>query len=170
MTTTHALAENIGDFGIEHFLSEYEGQIKRMASKFPAQVGRDDLVQEGRIALWSAFRNWEQRASFWTYARRSVMSAMVTFASRRLNEPSAPRADENVPFPPFEDTTEMCVFLSECLERLPEVHREVLLGFAAGETLAEIATRAGKQPVKQYGTRALAAAFKAFGDVAQCAG
>jgi RNA polymerase sigma factor (sigma-70 family) len=70
-------------------IREHEALIQSVAQRFPvSRADYDDLMQEGRIALFFALRDWrpEGGASFGTFAYARVMFAMRSLRqrSRRL--------------------------------------------------------------------------------------
>jgi RNA polymerase sigma factor (sigma-70 family) len=64
---------------------KHEALIRSLASKF-CFLDRDDLCQIGRLALVEASRKWSPNrgVQIWTYARRSVVGAMIDAVSKEV--------------------------------------------------------------------------------------
>lgn len=78
---------------VEHVIREHEGLCRSVAGKYFAPgLTHDDLVQEARIGLWEAARDFQPDLGvpFGSFARlcitRQVQSAVVA-ANRRKHEP-----------------------------------------------------------------------------------
>jgi RNA polymerase sigma factor (sigma-70 family) len=74
---------------LEEALIQHEDKIKHIALRFkrkcPAAIEMDDLMQEGRMALWAAFKNYDPNrgAQLWTYAEYKVKGAMQDYINKQ---------------------------------------------------------------------------------------
>lgn len=124
-------------------IQKHERLIRCLANQFRGKgVPLDDLLQEGRLALWLASKKWLglRGASVWTYARRDVFASMLRLATEDANQ-AGPRDVDNE-----ENTTdlEIKVFVAECLSALSDTERNVVVLFMQGESIRGIAQRLGK--------------------------
>lgn len=68
-------------------IKKYDGFIRALAWNL-GRVDVDDLVQEGRIAVVAALKHYDpsRGASFWTFARRTVLNAMIDLLRKESRE------------------------------------------------------------------------------------
>ena len=80
--THQAVSRQDADKSFERLLRRYEGMIRKAAASFsvPTNVEREDLYQEGVIALYRAMCSYDESiASFSTFASVCIRRAMLTW-------------------------------------------------------------------------------------------
>lgn len=120
----------------ERLLDLYETKVYRLALMFLKDPGRaEEVSQDVFLKLWKMLPAYDGRASpgtwLYTIARNTCLSALRSEAYRRttsLDEASEPA----VPTTVLRD-----VELANCLDRLPEVQREVITLFYLQEKSVE---------------------------------
>jgi RNA polymerase sigma-70 factor (ECF subfamily) len=119
----------------ERLLNQYETKVYRMALTFLRDRGRaEEVTQDIFVKLWRALPFYDGRASPGTWlfsiARNTCLSA-VRFNSYRttgsLNEVMATCDDINVEH----------LDLARCIQRLPEIQRDVIMLFYFQEQSVE---------------------------------
>ena len=116
-------------------LCDHEKFIQRFAKRFiGGGASLDDLMQEGRIALWNASKRWEKRAKLTTFAYREVFGAMLRCASAHIAD-SHEELDDQMGQTPQVD---MALLIQECLSILNPREKEVVERWMSGETFEEI--------------------------------
>jgi RNA polymerase sigma-70 factor, ECF subfamily len=116
------------DQALEQILQTYQGKVFRMAVVILRDAGRaEEVTQDIFLKLWRALPAYDGRAavSTWLYAiaRNSCLSAVRAEGYRRtsaLDEVTEPGASSNTPL-------ELSV--GQCVERLPELQRQVITLF-----------------------------------------
>jgi len=113
---------------LERLLDLYETKVFRMAFAFLRDAGRaEEVAQDVFVKLWKALPSYDGRASpgtwLFTIARNTCLSA-VRFDSYRTTArlddlPEVVRTDDR--FEGFD--------LARCVQRLPEIQRDVILLF-----------------------------------------
>jgi RNA polymerase sigma-70 factor, ECF subfamily len=127
----------------ERLLDLYEVKVFRMAVMFMKDQHRaEEVTQDIFLKMWQVLPAYDGRAapSTWLYtiARNTCLSALRSEAHRRtlsfdaIAEPAAPQAKRDVL------TT---IELERCLERLPEVQRDVIALFYLQEKSVEEVAR-----------------------------
>ena len=78
----------------EEVLKEHRPLIFKLAKPYFDRASKDDLMQEGNIALLEALETWDpaRGASLWTYARPYVLGAIFKAANKE--DPSAPTEED----------------------------------------------------------------------------
>src|SRR5579859_5320725 len=123
-------------------IRDHDRLIRHLAARFVGTGAPiDDLVQEGRIALWEASRKWAgtNGASLWTYARRAVFAAMVRFASQHTKHETVDDVDALA----SATNIELEMLVRECLALLTSEERFVIAKWLEGETFAVIGAELG---------------------------
>jgi RNA polymerase sigma factor (sigma-70 family) len=121
-------------------LRDHEGWLHRLALRFkrgPVQI--DDLLQEGRLAVWQAQTQWRGESSFKTFAYGCAFASMLRFSSKQLSSGTDEVFDEAVHSSGVPVAAEDSVFVAECLEMLSDRERAITLRWLQGETPTEIA-------------------------------
>lgn len=124
-------------------IQQHDSRIRHLARRFVGSgASVDDLMQEGRLALFLAAKLWrpDGGACLWTYARRAVFAAMLRHASAHISE-SHIELTENVA---TDEALETSYLIRECLEMLGEEEREVIRLWMSGETFEAIGAALGK--------------------------
>lgn len=124
----------------------HERLLRHLATRFLSTgVALDDLMQEGRIALWLATEKWraDGGANLWTYARRSVFASMLRCASSHLDEAHSP-LDEETTEANGAASAEVALLVHECLASLSEEQRDVVKRTMEGETFKAIGVSLGR--------------------------
>lgn len=122
----------------------HERLLRHLATRFLSTgVSIDDLMQEGRIALWSASKTWraDGGARLWTYARMSVFAAMLRCASSHVDEVHAELDEETTEG--HSASAEVTLLVHECLAALTEEQRVVVKRTMEGETFKCIGVSLG---------------------------
>lgn len=120
-------------------IAKHDRLIRHLAARFVGRgVAFDDLMQEGRIALWLAVGRWraDGGANLWTYARRWVLASMMRCASEQIDETHDELVEEEVT---ASDDAEVTYLVRECLSMLSDEERAVVKLFMEGETFEQIA-------------------------------
>ena len=127
------------DQALEQILQNYQGKVFRMAVVILRDAGRaEEVTQDIFLKLWRALPAYDGRAavSTWLYAiaRNSCLSAVRAEGYRRtsaLDEVTEPGASSNTPL-------ELSV--GQCVERLPELQRQVItLFYLEDRSVSEVA-------------------------------
>jgi RNA polymerase sigma-70 factor (ECF subfamily) len=140
----------------ERLLDLYETKVFRMALTFVKDPSRaEEVAQDVFVKLWKALPSYDGRAApgtwLFTIARNTCLSA-VRFNSYRNTIPLVELDDvraANVPFKDFD--------LRRCIQRLPEIQRDVILLFYFQDQSVEDVARMLDMPentVKSYLRRA----------------
>jgi RNA polymerase sigma-70 factor (ECF subfamily) len=116
------------DQALELLLDLYEGRVFRMAVTMLGDAGRaEEVTQDIFVKLWRALPFYDGRAavSTWLYtiARNTCLTALRSEGYRRtatLDQVQEPAAAEAGPSD---------VMLQQCVARLPEVQRQVIMLF-----------------------------------------
>ena len=130
----------------------------------------DDLLQEGRLALWRAAQTFDTERGSWTsYAVRCIENGIRT-GLRRRGQPTCPwdREDDDGPAPaePWQGADDQALEAAEWLadwaqwsQRLSVRQRRVLTALSRGLDQREVALREGvsQAQVSRIRRRALAA-------------
>ena len=77
------------DEAIDIMIGKYEPIIRTMASSFSYNynVEMDDLVQEGRIAVYKSINTYkDNKALFYTYVMVAIKNAMLSFCNKEFNK------------------------------------------------------------------------------------
>lgn len=118
-------------------IANHDSLIRHLAVRFVGSgVSIDDLMQEGRIALWQAEKKWRRESSLWTYARRAVFAAMLRCASEHVAETHEELFEDTVAG--VGDNAEVAFLVRECLSMLSEEERVIVKLFMEGETFESI--------------------------------
>lgn len=141
-----AIAKPPASGDADSIIKKHDSLVRHLATRFLGSgVALDDLIQEGRLALWTASQTWraDGGASLWTYARKAVFLAMVRYASAHIDE----RHESLDTEPSTEDQArtlgpevEVSLLVRECLSVLNEEERVVILAWMEGETFEAIAS------------------------------
>lgn len=127
-------------------IESHDRLIRHLATRFiNTGVSLDDVMQEGRIALWLASKTWraDGGAGLWTYARKAVFAAMLRCASSHLGECHA-SFDEELYADDESASAEATMLVHECLAVLTEEQRFVVRRTMEGESFKSIAAARGK--------------------------
>jgi RNA polymerase sigma-70 factor, ECF subfamily len=116
------------DQAFERLLDVYEKKVFRMAAMMLRDPGRaEEVTQDVFLKLWRALPSYDGRAalSTWLYtiARNTALSA-VRAASYRRTDPL-----ETSPEPTAAALRPVDLALAECVDRLPDIQREVVTLF-----------------------------------------
>lgn len=125
-------------------IRSHERLLRHLASRFlTTGVSFDDLMQEGRIALWCSSRTWrpDGGANLWTYARRAVFASMLRCASAHVDETHETFDEESITGET--ESVEITMLVHECLATLNEEQREVVRRTMEGETFKAIGVSLG---------------------------
>jgi RNA polymerase sigma factor (sigma-70 family) len=117
----------------------YEDKIRYVALQFAGRVPLDELMQEGRTALWHARKLWRHDSSLWTYAKRAVFAAMLRATTKEVSESRGHVHEISV-----DEATTGIVLARECLALLDVEKRAVVRLYLDGETFESIAALLGK--------------------------
>ena len=112
---------------LERLLDGYEKKVFRMAVMMLKDTGRaEEVTQEIFFKVWQAMPGYDGRASpstwLYTIARNTCLSAVRAESYRRTEQltiATEPKSSEAMPW----------VELEQCLSRLPEILREVIVLF-----------------------------------------
>lgn len=130
----------------ETIVREHEQRIRFTALPFLRHgVSIDDLMQEGRLALILASRNWkaDRGASIWTYARRFVLGAMFSTVGKALTE-IVPGGDQATEVPDGALSAEERASLLELLDMLSPRERHIVVShLCVGKTIGELVGELG---------------------------
>ncbi len=127
------------DQALEQILQNYQGKVFRMAVVILRDAGRaEEVTQDIFLKLWRALPAYDGRAavSTWLYAiaRNSCLSAVRAEGYRRtsaLDEVTEPGASSNTP---------LQLSVGQCVERLPELQRQVItLFYLEDRSVSEVA-------------------------------
>ncbi len=153
---------------VSKILSKHDRLIGHMARRFVGRAEREDLIQEGRVALLDAARRFdsEKGAQLWTYARKFVFASMLRCATSASGpaisiEDIDEEAEEATAAPSPEAALEQreCIaILAEQFSSLIEEERTVLrLRFVDELDVRAIAERLGssKSDIDRISQRAL---------------
>jgi RNA polymerase sigma factor (sigma-70 family) len=149
----------------------YEKRLRFMALRFvpTSDSVYEDLLQEGRIALWKASKAWREDggASLWTFAYQPIRVAMVRSARRRSRqnrfEAFAPDVfDDAVVEPKFDIDNE--ISLQDSLSLLSEEEQLVINKLLDGHSIRAVANDLGKS--KSHIGRIVSGALSAMRSVA----
>jgi RNA polymerase sigma-70 factor, ECF subfamily len=133
------LGERRYDRALELLLERYQDKIFRMALVILRDPARaEDVTQDIFIKLWRALPLYDGRAavSTWLYtiARNTCLSALRSDSYRRtsaLDETNEPSANS---------TTLLSVSVDQCVERLPDLQRQVItLFYMQDRSVADVA-------------------------------
>jgi len=148
-------AEGIGN--ANDVIKAHDRLIRHLADSFTGSgVAIDDLIQEGRIALWKASERWRGEASLWTYARRSVLSAMLkcnsTFIAERNHESFNEEIHDGngVSQSGGVANVEASTLIKECLSILSDEERAVVQQLMSGESAEDVGKKVGKSERHVY--------------------
>ena len=126
------------DAALERIIEAYQGRVFRMAVVFLRDAGRaEEVTQDIFLKLWRALPAYDGRAavSTWLYAiaRNACLSAVRAEGYRRttpLDGVSEPAANSHTPL-------ELSV--GQCVDRLPEIQRQVVtLFYLEDRSVAEV--------------------------------
>lgn len=103
-------------------IRDNDAHIKRMAVRFAGFVDKQDLIQEGRIALLSAAETFNSSLGvpLFGYAHRFIVGAMLRLVNVERVQPSRPQSGET-PATSGDSTPELDVESAEILSRLATV-------------------------------------------------
>jgi RNA polymerase sigma-70 factor, ECF subfamily len=129
----------------ERLLDLYEVKVFRMAVMFMKNAHRaEEVTQDIFLKMWQALPAYDGRASpstwLYTIARNTCLSALRSDGLRKtlpfdsIAEPAAPEAKRG-------NDALIKIELERCLERLPEVQREVIALFYLQEKSIEEVAR-----------------------------
>jgi RNA polymerase sigma factor (sigma-70 family) len=144
-----ALSSSFDDASEESIIRRYDRLIGYLARRFRLDV--DDLVQVGRIELLQAFRLWQTKphnATFWTYARKAVLGAMINHATREVSRIAKETESGLAPAPVCapDDALEALEHISSLSPR----EASVLQMYVAGYDAEEIAEANGIRRSRVY--------------------
>lgn len=113
---------------LEHVLDLYEKKVFRMAVMMLRDAGRaEEVTQDVFVKVWRALPGYNGRASIgtWLYtiARNTCLSAVRAESYRK----TAPLDDVSEPSEPNRSLPNL--ELEECVSRLPEIQREIVMLF-----------------------------------------
>jgi RNA polymerase sigma-70 factor (ECF subfamily) len=116
------------DRALERLLDLYEGKVFRMAVTMLGDAGRaEEVTQDIFLKLWRALPSYDGRAavSTWLYAiaRNTCLTALRSEGYRRA------AALDQAPEPAAADAAPGDVLLRQCVARLPDVQRQVIMLF-----------------------------------------
>src|SRR5262249_21825372 len=140
----HLLRRRRYQEALEHLLNRYETKVFRMALTFLKDPARaEDVTQEIFLKLWQALPDYDGRASpgTWLYAiaRNTCLSTSRSDSYRKtvpLDECHEPAAPGSALITDME--------LSQCVDRLPEIQRTVIILFYLQErSVDEVARMLG---------------------------
>jgi RNA polymerase sigma-70 factor (ECF subfamily) len=122
------LRERRYDRALERLLADYQHKVYRMVLVMLRDTGRaEEVTQDIFVKLWRALPIYDGRAAvgtwLYTIARNTCLSALRAESYRRtsaLTEATEPSASSSTPL-------ELSV--EQCLSRLPEVQRQVIMLF-----------------------------------------
>lgn len=126
------------DVDANEAIKQHDKLIKSLARRLcHAEV--DDLAQEGRIAMLTAIRLFDENkgTQLWTYARPFVLGAMLRFLLQQSKEPSSPSNEDMSEIESEEPNAEDSILETEerveqrrrlmhALESLTEKEREII--------------------------------------------
>jgi RNA polymerase sigma-70 factor (ECF subfamily) len=108
---------------------------------------RRDLLQEIHLALWRSFANFDARCSLRTWVYRVAHNSAVSYANRQKrsrHEALVGLEDiEPIPVPADADRRIALERLTELIQRLKPIDREVILLYLEGMDAAEIGELTG---------------------------
>jgi RNA polymerase sigma-70 factor, ECF subfamily len=124
---------------LEQLLERYEKKVFRMAVMMLRDHGRaEEVTQDIFLKLWRALPSYDGRAalSTWIYtiARNTCLTALRSEAYRKTTSLDTAREPATTGAGPID------MALQQCLERLPEIQREVItLFYFEDRNVAEVA-------------------------------
>ena len=127
------------DQALEQILQHYQGKVFRMAVVILRDAGRaEEVTQDIFLKLWRALPTYDGRASVstWLYAiaRNSCLSAVRSEGYRRTG------ALDDVTEPGASSSTPLQLSVGQCVERLPELQRQVItLFYLQDRSVSEVA-------------------------------
>ena len=127
------------DQALEQILQNYQGKVFRMAVVILRDAGRaEEVTQDIFLKLWRALPAYDGRAavSTWLYAiaRNSCLSAVRAEGYRRTS------ALDEVTEPGASSSTPLQLSVGQCVERLPELQRQVItLFYLQDRSVSEVA-------------------------------
>lgn len=97
------MTKKISNTEFRALLSQHEPLIRHMAESFSG-MNQEDLVQEGRIALWKCAERWEGRngATFLTFAKRRILGTFLDLATKSSTDAASPNADSEMLYDIFD--------------------------------------------------------------------
>lgn len=126
----------------------YDPGIRYLALRFrSSRVPFNELMHEGRIALWRASQTWRDDggASLATYARKFIFAAMVRCVSERAQEGlHGDGVDEVNEGASTASLAELRLLVVECLDMLNERKRTIVALYMEGLTFKEISKAVGE--------------------------
>jgi RNA polymerase sigma-70 factor, ECF subfamily len=127
------------DQALEQILQDYQGKVFRMALVILRDSGRaEEVTQDIFLKLWRALPAYDGRAavSTWLYtiARNTCLSAVRSERYRRTS------ALDDVTEPGAPSGTPLKLSVEQCVERLPELQRQVVsLFYLQDRSVSEVA-------------------------------
>jgi RNA polymerase sigma-70 factor (ECF subfamily) len=127
------------DQALERILEDYQGRVFRMALVILRDSGRaEEVTQDIFLKLWRALPAYDGRAavSTWLYAiaRNTCLSAVRSERYRRTS------ARDDITEPGASSGTPLKLSVEQCVERLPELQRQVIsLFYLEDRSVSEVA-------------------------------
>lgn len=127
------------DQALEQMLETHQGKVFRMALTIVRDAGRaEEITQDVFLKLWRAFPAYDGRAavSTWLYtiARNTCLSVVRAEGYRRTS------ALDDVAEPGRVSATPLEVAINQCVDRLPELQRQVItLFYLQDRSVSEVA-------------------------------
>jgi RNA polymerase sigma factor (sigma-70 family) len=119
-------------------IREHDLKIKTLASRFVSSGAPiEDLIQEGRFALFRKMDTWRGESSLWTYAKRAVLTSMVEYATREVVERHE-EYEEAIVGTQRQEGTELQVLIAECFSVLSPQEKAAVEMKLMGENLEAI--------------------------------
>jgi RNA polymerase sigma-70 factor (ECF subfamily) len=127
------------DQALEQMLETHQAKVFRMALTIVRDAGRaEEVTQDVFLKLWRAFPAYDGRAavSTWLYtiARNTCLSVVRAEGYRRTS------ALDDVAEPGRASATPLEVAMNQCVDRLPELQRQVItLFYLQDRSVSEVA-------------------------------
>jgi len=132
----------------ERVAAEYGAALGRLARGYEADVEkRRELLQEIHLALWRSFAGFNAQCSLRTWVYRVAHNTAVTWvSSQRRSRPAmlvSLEELESMPVPPDADRRMALDRLTQLIQRLKPLDREVILAYLEGMDAAAIGELTG---------------------------
>jgi RNA polymerase sigma-70 factor, ECF subfamily len=132
----------------ERAASEYGAALGRLTRGYEADSEkRRDLLQEIHLALWRSFEGFDARCSLRTWVYRVAHNTAVTWAIRQKRARPQMLVGleelEAMPVPPDADRQMALDRLTQLIQRLKPIDRQVILAYLEGLDAAAIGELTG---------------------------